>query len=165
MIKYSLLAASLLLVPAAHAEDALIEGNIQSKCIINTDVNGVYGNPSPSKLSTISTDGGVEPIIRFDVAVANFYLARITTPTMFSTAPALTDVVNWTGSTVTGEVSDAAMSAYDAAKVVYEATTEFDLTVAGSTWFKVSSVADYGFGRSFPGGTYRAVVQAECIAQ
>jgi hypothetical protein len=84
---------------------------------------------------------------------------------MFSTAPALTDVVNWTGSTVTGEVSDAAMSAYDAAKVVYEATTEFDLTVAGSTWFKVSSVADYGFGRSFPGGTYRAVVQAECIAQ
>ena len=57
------------------------------------------------------------------------------------------------------------MSAYDAAKVVYDATTEFDLTVTGSTLFKIASTAEYGFGRLFPGGTYRAVVQAECIAQ
>ena len=116
---------ALLCATTAQAGEATIEGTVQSKCIINTDVNGIYGNPSPDKLSTISTDGGVEPIIRFDVAVASYY----------------------------------------AAKVVYDATTEFDLTVAGSTWFKVSSAATYGFGRSFPGGTYVAVVQAECIAK
>jgi hypothetical protein len=165
MVKKSIIAASILLASAASAEETIIEGNVQSKCIINTDVAGVYGNPAPDKLSTVSTDGGVEPVIRFDVAVANYYLARITTPTSFSTAPSLSDVVNWTGTVATGEVSDAGMSAYDAAKVTYDATSEFDLTIAGSTWFKVSSVAEYGYGRAFPGGTYRAVVQAECIAQ
>tara|TARA_B110000908_G_scaffold167749_1_gene221260 strand:- start:65 stop:559 length:495 start_codon:yes stop_codon:yes gene_type:complete len=164
-MKKSLITMALLCATTAQAGEATIEGTVQSKCIINTDVNGIYGNPSPDKLSTISTDGGVEPIIRFDVAVASYYVARIITPTAFSTAPALSDVVNWTGSTVTGEVSDVGMAGYDAAKVVYDATTEFDLTVAGSTWFKVSSAATYGFGRSFPGGTYVAVVQAECIAK
>jgi hypothetical protein len=64
-----------------------------------------------------------------------------------------------------GEVSDATMSAYDTNKVTYEATTEFDLTVAGSTWFNVTSVAEYGYNRALPGGTYRAIVQAECIAK
>jgi len=149
----------------AVAQETLIEGNIQSKCIIHTDTQGVYGNPTPDKLSTTSTDGGVQPVVRYDVAVADYYIARITTPTSFSTSPTLTDVVNWTGSSSVGEVSDAGMSAYDTSKVVYEATTEFDLTIAGSTWFKVSSVAEYGYGKAFPGGTYRAVVQAECIAK
>lgn len=165
MVKKSVIAASILLASAASAEDAQIEGNVQSKCIINTEVDGVYGNPAPNKLSTASSDGGVEPIIRFDVAVANYYKAKITTPTSFSTSPTLTDVVNWTGSVVTGEVSDAGMSAYNAAKVTYDATTEFNLTIAGSTWFKVSSSALYGYGLAYPGGTYRAVVQAECIAK
>lgn len=165
MVKKAVIAASILLASAASAEETIIEGNVQSKCIINTDVAGVYGNPSPDKLSTLGTDGGVKPVIRFDVAIANYYLARIITPTSFSTAPSLTDVVNWTGSVATGEVSDAGMSAYDAAKVTYDATTEFDLTIAGSTWFDVTSTAEYGYGRAFPGGTYRAVVQAECIAQ
>jgi len=149
----------------AVAQETLIEGNIQSKCIIHTDTQGVYDNPTPDKLSTTSTDGGVQPVVRYDVAVADYYIARITTPTSFSTSPTLTDVVNWTGSSSVGEVSDAGMSAYDTSKVVYEATTEFDLTIAGSTWFKVSSVAEYGYGKAFPGGTYRAVVQAECIAK
>jgi len=149
----------------AVAQETLIEGNIQSKCIIHTDTQGVYGNPTPDKLSTTSTDGGVQPVVRYDVAVADYYIARITTPTSFSTSPTLTDVVNWTGSSSVGEVSDAGMSAYETSKVVYEATTEFDLTIAGSTWFKVSSVAEYGYGKAFPGGTYRAVVQAECIAK
>jgi len=165
MGKKSIIAASILLASAASAEETVIEGNVQSKCIINTDVAGVYGNPSPDKLSTLGTDGGVKPVIRFDVAIANYYLARIITPTSFSTAPSLPDVVNWTGSVATGEVSDAGMSAYDAAKVTYDATSEFDLTIAGSTWFDVTSTAEYGYGRAFPGGTYRAVVQAECIAQ
>lgn len=165
MVKKSVIAASILLASAVSAEETVIEGNVQSKCIINTDVAGVYGNPSPDKLSTLGTDGGVKPVIRFDVAIANYYLARIITPTSFSTAPSLTDVVNWTGSVATGEVSDAGMSAYDAAKVTYDATSEFDLTIAGSTWFDVTSTAEYGYGRAFPGGTYRAVVQAECIAQ
>lgn len=165
MVKKSVIAASILLASAVSAEETVIEGNVQSKCIINTDVAGVYGNPSPDKLSTLGTDGGVKPVIRFDVAIANYYLARIITPTSFSTSPSLTDVVNWTGSVATGEVSDAGMSAYDAAKVTYDATSEFDLTIAGSTWFDVTSTAEYGYGRAFPGGTYRAVVQAECIAQ
>jgi hypothetical protein len=37
------------------------------------------------------------------------------------------------------------------------------MTVAGSTWFKISSVADYGYNKSFPAGQYTAVVEAECI--
>ena len=160
------LAAIALMLPAsAQAQDTIIEGNILSKCIINTDNQGVYGNPTPDKLSTTPADGGVEPVIRYDVAVADFYLARITTPTSFSSSPTLTDTVTWTGSTSVGEVSDAGMSAYETNKVTFEATTEFDLTIAGTTRFDVSSVAEYGAGKAFPGGTYRAVVQAECIAK
>jgi hypothetical protein len=56
------------------------------------------------------------------------------------------------------------MSAYDAAKVEYNNVSEFDLTIAGSTWFKVESQATYGVGRAFPGGNYQAAVTAECIA-
>jgi hypothetical protein len=57
------------------------------------------------------------------------------------------------------------MSTYETSKVTYNNTTEFDLLVAGSTWFKSASTAKYGYGKAFPGGTYRAVVQAECIAK
>ena len=161
----SLAALALMLPASALAQETIIEGNILSKCIINTDNQGVYGNPTPDKLSTTSADGGVEPVIRFDVAVADFYIAKITTPTQFSSSPTLTDTVTWTGSTSVGEVSDAGMSAYETNKVTYEATTEFDLTIAGTTRFDISSVAEYGAGKAFPGGTYRAVVQAECIAK
>ena len=165
MKRPSIYAAALLLSVSASAEEAVIEGNVESKCIINTDVNGVYGNPTPNKLSTLTTDGGVASVIRFDVALADYYLARVTTPTAFSTSPSLNDTVYWSGSTSVGEVSDSTMSAYDTDKVTYDATTEFDLTVAGSTWFNVTSVAEYGYDRAFPGGTYRAIVQAECIAK
>ena len=43
----------------------------------------------------------------------------------------------------------------------------FDLTHAGTTWFEVTSQATYGGGqnKAFPGGSYTAVVVAECIAQ
>jgi len=37
------------------------------------------------------------------------------------------------------------------------------MSVAGSTWFKISSSADYGFAKSLPAGNYTAVVLAECI--
>ena len=53
----------------------------------------------------------------------------------------------------------------EAAKVTYQNTTEYDLTVAGSTWFKTSSTATNGGDKAFPSGTYRSVVQAECIAK
>jgi len=142
-----------------------IEGNVEAKCVIQTDKSGVYGNPTANKLSTASADGGVEPIVRFDVAVADYYIAKLTYPTSFSTSPALTDVVNWSGNTSVSSVSDAQMSAYDTNKITYDATTEFDLTIAGSTWFKVSSTAEYGYGKAFAGGTYRAVINAECIAK
>jgi hypothetical protein len=56
------------------------------------------------------------------------------------------------------------MSDYDANKVEYEYTTEFDMHTAGTTWFKVESIAEYGFGKAYPSGEYRAVVVAECIA-
>ena len=149
---------------SAIAQEVPITGNVESKCIVQTDTLGVYGNPTPSTLTTASTSGGVTPIIRFDVIQASFYKARITTPNGFSESPVLNDVVTWTGDVAVGEVSDANMSAYSTSKVVYDNTTEIDLTVAGSTWFNITSTADYGYDTALPAGTYRAVVSAECIA-
>ena len=54
---------------SAVAEETIIMGNVESKCVINTDSSGVYGNPVAGKLSTSTEDGGVEPIIRYDVAL------------------------------------------------------------------------------------------------
>lgn len=149
----------------AMAEGVQIEGNVQAKCIIRTDRTGVYGNPTASKLSALPSDGGVTPIIRYDVALAGYYIARITHPTAFSTSPTLTDTVVWTGGASVSSVSDPQMSAYNAAKVEYDATTEFNLTVSGTTWFKVDSAAEYGYNKAFPAGTYRAIIQADCIAK
>lgn len=150
---------------AAVAEDVPIQGTVESKCVIMTDTYGVYGNPSPSELSTASADGGVQPVIRYDVISADFYTARISYPVTFSSSPTLDDVVSWTGSVEVQEGTDANMSGYDTTKVEYNNTTEYDLSIAGSTWFKVSSTADYGYNKSFPAGNYNAVVTAECIAQ
>lgn len=155
----------LLLTNICFAEEVIISGNVQSKCVISTDTPGVYGNPTADKLSTAPADGGVMPVIRYDVSLANAYKARITTPTSFSTSPSLNDTVVWTGSSSVSQVSDAAMSTYETSKVVFGDSTEYGLNLAGSTWFKVSSTAKYGYGKAFPGGTYRAVVQAECIAR
>ena len=164
-MKHLAIIALALLPQVAMADNVQIEGNVQAKCIIRTDRTGVYGNPTASKLSAIPADGGVTPIIRFDVALADYYVARITHPTSFSTSPTLTDTVTWTGGASVSSVSNAAMSAYDAAKVEYDATTEFDLTVAGTVWFKVDSTAEYGYNKAFPAGTYRAIIQADCIAK
>jgi len=162
-----LLIVSLLLAPhiPAFAEETPISGLVQTRCLITTDTNGVFGNPLPSKLSTASADGGVVPIVRYDVTLADAYVAKVTTPTAFSSSPSLTDSVAWTGTTAVSKTSDAGMSGYEAAKVTYGYTTQFDLTIAGSTWFSSTATAVYGGTKSFPGGSYTAIVVAECIAK
>jgi len=152
------------LASGAQAEDMEVVGSVDSKCVITPDTAGVYGNPTPDELSSDPSDGGVDPIVRYDVIQANYYKARISYPNSFSESPALNDVVNWTGDTATSQVSDTGMSGYDAAKIEYDNLTEFNLTVAGSTWFKTETSAEYGYGKAFPAGVYRAVVTAECIA-
>ena len=61
------------------------------------------------------------------------------------------------------------MSGYQAASTVSNggAMRTYALAHAGTTWFSVTSVATYGGGqqKAFPGGSYSAVVVAECIAQ
>tara|TARA_R110000851_G_scaffold64909_4_gene147566 strand:- start:1568 stop:2065 length:498 start_codon:yes stop_codon:yes gene_type:complete len=142
-----------------------INGIVESKCVIVTDTDGIYGNPTADKLSTASSDGGVVPIIRYDIITASAYKAVVTTPNTFSSSPTLDDVVNWTGTTSVGQTSDASMSAFEAGKVLYNNSTEFDLSVAGSVWFNVTSVAEYGYGKALPAGNYTALITAECVAQ
>ena len=132
-MKYSIMALSLCALPALA--DVEITGSVEAKCVIQTTKNGVYGNPIASKLSTTTSDGGILPVIRYDVSIADSYTANITHPTSFSSSPSLSDTVAWTGSTSVTQTSDASMSAYEAAKVVVDDTTIFDLTIAGSTWF------------------------------
>ena len=163
MKKLAVTTLTILALPAL-AEEAVITGTIESKCVINTDVNGVYGNPVAGTLSTLPADGGVLPIIRYDIALGNAYTARITAPSSFSTAPSLNDVVDWSADVEVNEVSDTNMSDYETNKVEYDYTTEFNMHTAGTTWFKVTSKAEYGYGKPYPAGTYRAIVLAECIA-
>ena len=152
------------LVSTSAMANVPIMGTVESKCVITTETPGIYGNPTPSVLSTDEISGGITPIVRFDVATADYYKAVISTPDDFTTAPALEDVVYWAGDVSVSEVTDAGMSAYDAEKRVYNNTHEFDLTIAGTVWFKASSVATYGYDKSFPAGNYNAVVEATCIA-
>jgi len=164
-MKSKILASAMVLACAgAIAEEAIIMGNVESKCVINTDTTGVYGNPIAGKLSTETADGGVEPIIRYDVALGGSYTARIVAPNSFSSSPTLTDTVFWEGSSAVKEVSDSLMADYESNAVTYEYTTEYDLHTAGTTWFSVTSLAEYGYGKAYPAGEYRAVVVAECIA-
>jgi len=152
---------------AALAVNSPINGLVQANCSIYTTTPGAYGNPSPWKLSTASADGGVDTIIRVDIAAADYYKTKFTHPNSFSSSPSLTDGVAWTGSTVVSSHSVAGMSAYEAAKVVVNNTTEFNMTLAGSTWFKVASTASYGSAdnTALPAGNYTAMIVAECIAK
>jgi len=154
-----------LLSSAAYAQNAVITGTVQSKCSIFTEVQGVYGNPAPNELSTLPADGGVNPVIRFDVAAGSYYTGRIAYPISFSSAPSLADSVAWLGDVTVAQVSDPNMAGYESAKIQYNNITEYDLTATGSTWFTVDSSATYGFNSSFPAGTYTAIVVAECIPQ
>ena len=157
--------AAILTCTSAVAEDVPITGTVESKCSIYTTTTGVFGAPSINQLSTKGIDGGVNPVLRVDTSQAGYYIAKITTPDGFSTSPSLNDSVAWTGDVSVSQVSDPLMSDYDTDKVTYNNTHEYDLTVAGSTWFEVESTASYGIDKSLPGGTYVAMVTAECIAK
>ena len=160
-MKYLTMILATFALPALANVD--IVGNVEAKCVIQTTKSGIYGNPIASKLSTTPADGGVLPVIRYDVSIADAYTANITHPTSFSSSPSLTDTVAWTGSTSVTQTSVAGMSAYEAAKTVVNSTTIFDLTLAGSTWFSTASSAVYGTAKPFSGGTYTASVVATCI--
>ena len=162
-MKYLIALLSICALPAFATVN--ITGTVAAKCVIQTDKSGVYGNPIASKLSTTPADGGVLPVIRFDVSLADSYTANIIHPTSFSSSPTLNDTVAWTGSTSVTKTSVSGMSAYEGAKVVVDNTTKFNLTLAGSTWFSTASSAVYGSAKPLPGGTYTAVVQATCIAK
>jgi len=127
-MKYFTIILTLFALPvSANVE---ITGNVAAKCIIQTTKSGAYGNPIASKLSTTPADGGVLPIIRYDVSIADSYTANITHPTAFSSSPSLSDTVAWTGSTSVTQTSISVMSAYEAAKTIFGRTTIFDLTQA-----------------------------------
>lgn len=164
--KASIIIAMSLFTLSAQAVDVPISGTVQSRCVITTDTPGTYGNPNAYTLTTSSSDGGVQPIVRYDVTLADAYYAQITTPTSFDTSPSLNDTVSWTGSTEVSSVSDATnMAGYESAKTVSGQTTQFDLTATGSTWFKSTSVATNGGNKAFPGGNYSATVEAVCVAK
>lgn len=165
MFKSITFMSAMMLATSAFAVDSPITGNVSSKCSIFTDTPGVYGNPTPDELSTKAADGGVDPIVRYDVTVADKYKAKISWPNSFTSSPSLSDVVNWDGETTVKSHSVSGMSAYEAAKVEYDNHTEFNLTLAGSTWFSIESEAKYGSAKSLPGGEYKANVVAECIAK
>ena len=162
-MKKSLLVAALLLSTTALA-NVPITGSVASKCVINVDTAGVYGNPSASVLSTDPSDGGVVPVVRYDIISAELYKAKISYPDEFTSSPGLDDVVNWSGSVAVSQTSDEAMASFETDKVEYNNTTEYELDVQGSVWFEITSEADYGYDKSFPGGDYQATVTAECIA-
>jgi hypothetical protein len=150
----------------AQAEDVPINGTVQSRCVIQTDSAGVYGNPNAYTLTTTPADGGQPAIVRFDVTLAGAYYAEITAPTAFSSSPSLPDQVLWTGNTEVQAVSDSSgMGTYESSKIEFGMTDKYDLTAAGSTWFKTSSTATMGGNKAFPGGSYTAIVSAQCIAK
>jgi len=146
-------------------ENAPITGTVESKCVIFTETQGVYGTPLASRLSTAAADGGVQPIIRYDVALADAFLGKITFPNEFSSSPTLTDTQAFTGNVEVHSVSDVGMADYDTNKTTFNNTHQYDLTVAGTTKFKISSQVDYGNGKAMPAGTYTTLVNAECIAK
>ena len=168
-IKTYLVALSILTMASTtvgQANDTPINGNVQSRCVIQTDTPGTYGNPNAYKLSTKAADGGEDAVIRVDVTLADSYYVNITAPSEFSNSPTLPDTVTWTGDTTVKSVSDAnGMGSYETGKVELGMTDKYDLTATGSTWFKTESVATLGGTRAFPGGNYTALVEAECIAK
>ena len=152
----------------AFAEDVPIEGTVESKCVVTSDTSGVYGNPNPYTLSTTPSDGGVHPVVRYDVIVENYYKAIIEYPDAFSSSPGLDDTLTCTGNVLVDQHTDADMSDYDSEKVTYNNVTEVTLDHAGSTWFRVENEVEYGGGtgaeKSLPAGNYTGIVTAECIA-
>ena len=163
------LAATLFVVTnsaGAFSTSVPIKGTVQSRCVIQTDNAGTFGNPNAYTLSTARTDGGEDAVVRFDVSLANAYYALITVPTSFSSSPNLTDTPTFTGNTTVKAVSDATgMGTYETSKIEIGMTDKYELTAAGSTWFATSSKVTMGGNKAFPGGNYTALIVAECIAK
>ena len=144
-----------------------IDGSVQSRCTVDTDTPGAYGNPNAYTLTTLPASAGQVPIVRFDVSLANAYFAQVSYPTSFSSSPSLSDSVTWTGAVTVAQTSSSDMSGYQAASTTTGAMRQYALTIAGTTWFASTSVATYGGGqnKAFPGGAYTAIVVAQCVAQ
>jgi len=167
MKKLLITIALMLGATTAYAENIDISGTVESRCTVNTDTPGYYGNPNAYTLTTLPASAGQEPIVRFDVTLADAYFAQVSYPTSFSSSPSLPDTVAWSGAVTVDQTGSADMSGYQAASTTTGSMRQYALTVAGATWFKSTSVVAYGGGASkaFPGGAYKAVVLAECIAQ
>jgi len=164
--KIALVVLGLLGSSYVQAETAPINGVVQSRCIIQTDVAGTYGNPNAYTLSTDPQAGGEPVVIRYDVSLADAYYAEITAPQEFSSSPAINDTLTWSGDTEVKAVSDATgMGQYESTKIELGMMDRYDLTATGSTWFKTSSEVTLGGNKAFPGGNYTALVLAECIAK
>jgi len=158
---------SLLMPKEVAAENIDITGTVQSRCTVNTDTPGVYGNPNAYTLTTAPASAGQKPIVRVDTTLANAYNAIISYPTSFASSPSLGDTVAWTGAVSVAQTSSSDMSGYQNGSTTTGAARTYPLSIAGTTWFEVESQATYGGGqnKAFPGGTYTAHVVAECIAQ
>jgi hypothetical protein len=157
----------MLVATTAYAGNIDITGTVESRCIVNTDTPGVYGNPNAYTLTTLPASAGQVPIVRIDASLANAYNAQISYPTSFSTSPSLSDTTAWVGAVGVEQTSSSDMSGYQAASTTTGAMRTYPLSIAGTTWFSVASTATYGGGQQkpFPGGSYKAVILAECIAQ
>ena len=57
-----------------------INGTVQSRCVIQSDTPGTYGNPNAYELSTLNTAGGNNAVVRIDVTLADSYYVNITAP-------------------------------------------------------------------------------------
>lgn len=166
MFKKAIFAALTMSSVGVCAQQIPITGTVESKCIIQVDQPGVFGNPNSYTLTTAAGDGGRSAATRVDVTLADAYFVSFTTPTEFSSSPSLPDVVNWTGSTEVTAVSDASgMGSYESSKIVNGNTTRYEMTASGSTWFASEVEATMGGNRAFPGGQYTALVSVECIAK
>jgi hypothetical protein len=165
MLRTTFMLSAIFIAGISSAENVPITGNVSSKCSIYTDTAGVYGNPTPDSLSTDPVDGGIFPVVRFDVTSADYYKAKVSWPQSFASSPTLTDALNWDGEVTVSQTSNAAQSGYETDKVEYENVTEYDLTQSGAVWFQIDSEVSYGAGKSFPGGQYSANITAECIAK
>ena len=44
-----------------------ITGTVESRCIVNTDTPGVYGNPNAYTLTTLPASAGQVPIVRIQL--------------------------------------------------------------------------------------------------
>ena len=167
-MKYLLITIGLMLgATTAYAANIDITGTVQSRCIVNTDTPGVYGNPNAYTLTTLPASAGQVPIVRIDSSLADAYNAQISYPTSFSSSPSLSDTTAWVGAVGVEQTSSSDMSGYQAASTTTGAMRTYPLSIAGTTWFSVASTATYGGGQQkpFPGGSYKAVILAECIAQ